>query len=69
MNKQLLSVFAFVALSLSAAAQCVSTDFNWGTQTFGVSPNPALGENFAPGLQGQPYHDVLYVRKIGRAHV
>jgi len=62
MNKQLLSVLAFVALSLSAAAQCNSADYNWGTQTFGVSPNPVLGENFAPGLQGVPYSDVLYVR-------
>jgi hypothetical protein len=62
MNKQLLSVLAFVALSLSAAAQCNSADYDWAGQTFGVSPNPVIGENFAPGLQGVPYSDVLYVR-------
>jgi hypothetical protein len=62
MNKQLLSVLAFVALSLSAFAQCNPADYNWGTQTFGVSPNPLVGENFAPGLQGVPYTDVIYVR-------
>ena len=67
MNKQLLSVLAFVALSLSAAAQCNSTDYDWAGQTFGVSPNPTLGENFAPGLQGQPYADVLYVRTPSNA--
>jgi hypothetical protein len=62
MNKQLLSVLAFVALSLSAFAQCNPADYNWGGQTFGVSPNPLVGENFAPGLQGVPYTDVIYVR-------
>ena len=62
MNKQILSVLAFAVLTLSAAAQCNSNDYNWGTQTFGVSPNPVIGENFAPGLQGVPYSDVLYVR-------
>jgi hypothetical protein len=61
MNKQLLTLLAFVALSLSAAAQCNSADYDWSEQTFGVSPNPVMGENFAPGLQGVPYSDVLYV--------
>jgi len=61
MNKQLLSFFAFVALSLSAAAQCNPADHVW-TTNFGVSPDPTVGENFQAGTIGVPYHDVVYVK-------
>jgi len=61
MNKQLLSFFAFLALSFSAAAQCNPADHVW-TSNFGVSPDPTVGENFQAGTIGVPYADVVYVK-------
>ena len=39
-----------------------SCNYSWGAQTFGTSPNPAIGENFVAGSQGQPYTDILYIK-------
>ena len=41
-------------------AQC-SIDFDFGEETLGISPNPEAGEQFAPGVVGQPYNDVLHI--------
>ena len=41
-------------------AQC-SIDFDFGDETLGISPNPEAGEQFAPGVVGQPYNDVLHI--------
>lgn len=49
---------SFVAL---INAQCTA-DYDWGSQTFGISPNPSLGENFVPGFQGEEYSDIIYLR-------
>ena len=47
-------------ISLEMNAQCTA-DFDFGTETLGVSPNPELGEQFAPGVVGMPYEDVLHI--------
>lgn len=53
---------AFVGglISSKAIAQCTA-DFDFGTETLGVSPNPELGEQFEPGVVGMPYEDVLHI--------
>ena len=57
----LLLALATLAMSNDAVqAQC-SIDFDFGTETLGVSPNPELGEQFEPGVIGQPYEDVLHI--------
>jgi len=42
------------------AAQCTA-DFDFGIETAGISPNPNLGEQFAPGVINEPYYDVLHM--------
>lgn len=49
-----------VASCTSTFAQCTA-DFDFGDATLGVSPNPELGEQFDPGVIGQPYEDVLHI--------
>ena len=49
----------FVLSNLSLA-QCVA-DYDFGTETLGVSPNPELGEQFDPGVIGLPYEDILHI--------
>ena len=39
-------------------AQC-AIDFDFGESTFGVSPDPNLGETFVTGVLDQPYSDCL----------
>lgn len=52
---------AFAAFSTpEVAAQCTA-DFDFGDLTLGVSPNPEIGEQFAPGVIGMPYEDVLHI--------
>lgn len=61
MNKSLLTAFAFAAISISGFAQCNPASYDWGTATYGVSPNPTLGETFNDGYVGVPYQDEVYV--------
>jgi plastocyanin len=42
------------------AAQCTA-DFDFGTETYGSSPDPSLGEQFTPGIVNEPYYDVLHM--------
>ena len=60
--KHLLStaMLGFFALTNLALAQCAA-DYDFGTATLGVSPNPELGEQFDPGLVGLPYEDILHI--------
>lgn len=61
--KNFLSLFfagAFLLGASLASAQCVA-DFDFGTATLGVSPNPELGEQFEPGVIGLPYEDILHI--------
>ena len=60
--KHLLStaMLGFFALTNLALAQCAA-DYDFGTATLGVSPNPELGEQFDPGVVGLPYEDILHI--------
>jgi plastocyanin len=55
-------IFGCLAILIlgTASSQCVS-DFDFGTETSGISPNPTLGEQFAPGIINEPYYDVLHM--------
>ena len=59
MNK-FYSFLLAVAISSTAFGQCVS-DFDFGEESFGVSPDPSLGENFVSGVVGQEYMDVIHI--------
>lgn len=54
------ALLASVAVSTQTWGQCTS-DFDFGTATIGVSPDPEAGEQFAPGVIGQPYEDILHI--------
>lgn len=63
MKKLSLTLAAFAALIVCesvASAQCV-IDYDFGDLTFGVSPDPAQGETFVPGMLGEDYYDVLHI--------
>lgn len=58
-------LFSVFALSIGLAAnsqQCDPNDYNWGTATYGVSPDPTAGESFDVGTVGVAYYDVVYVK-------
>jgi len=62
MKKYLLSSFFIIVASVTGLAQCDPFEFDWGTATFGVSPNPNAGENFLPATLNQPYFDEVHVK-------
>jgi hypothetical protein len=62
MNKKLLSIISAVAITFGMHAQCDPLAHDWQGATFGVSPNPTLGETFATGAIGIPYNDVVFVK-------
>ena len=55
---------ALAAFMLCAAplvwGQC-DIDFDFGEATFGVSPDPAMGETFLDGMLDESYFDVLHI--------
>lgn len=57
----LLLAVLFTGVSLSAQT-CVPEDYDWGSASFGVSPDPNAGESFMVGHVGLPYYDVIYVK-------
>lgn len=59
MKNILLGLFAIFMLG-SASAQCIA-DYDFGIETSGISPNPSLGEQFAPAITLLPYYDVLHI--------
>ena len=59
MKNIIFGCFAILILG-TASSQCVS-DFDFGTATSGISPNPNLEEQFAPGIINEPYYDVLHM--------
>lgn len=61
MKKILLSLFA-ITTALASSAQCQADAHNWGGATYGVSPNPQVGENFNDAVLGLPYTQVIYVK-------
>jgi hypothetical protein len=61
MKKTLLFASVF-ALSVASSAQCDPAAYDWGTLTYGVSPNPVLGETFETAYLNTPYNEVIYVK-------
>lgn len=60
MNKLILFIFS-VFISAYSYAQCTADyDFGDGVE-FGVSPNPADGENFATGETNVAYSDIIHM--------
>jgi hypothetical protein len=60
--KRTLLALSIVISGFTAQAQCDPQSYDWGGEPFGVSPNPALGENFDAGTINVPYSDVVYVK-------
>ena len=58
--KNVLIGFLAIFVLGSASAQCTA-DFDFGTETYGSSPDPSQGEQFEPGITGEPYYDVLHL--------
>jgi len=50
----------FIIGSSSAQSNCTA-DFDFGIETFGSSPDPSEGEQFASGITNEPYYDVLHL--------
>jgi len=60
MQKYLLFITLFILTNL-AISQC-SSDYDFGDGVdFGVSPNPALGEEFAQGVVGEVYSEIIHM--------
>ena len=55
-----LGTAAFLSATGFAQADCAA-DFDFMGASFGLSPNPALGESFVDGVVGQPYEEVIHV--------
>lgn len=51
----------FILSPLAILSQCDPSSHDWGSATFGVSPDPTVGENFLPAVINQPYSDAVYV--------
>lgn len=58
--KNLFVCFLAFWLISPISAQCTA-DFDFGSETYGSSPNPSLGEQFDPGVVNEPYEDVLHM--------
>jgi Secretion system C-terminal sorting domain/Putative metal-binding motif len=50
-----------VTISSILTAQCDPSNYPWGVDSYGFSPNPDLGETFVNGALGEPYEDVCYI--------
>jgi Secretion system C-terminal sorting domain len=61
MKKSLLFAIAILGWSSYSVAQCNPNSHDWGAATYGVSPDPTLGENFLPAQLGVAYHDIVFV--------
>lgn len=59
--KKIVYVALFLVLPLISDSQCDPSSYDWGEATFGVSPNPTLGETFETATQFMPFADEVYV--------
>ncbi len=62
MKIKLLFIAGLFSVSTALSQTCVPSNYDWGTATFGVSPDPTQGESFDEGEVGVAYHDVIYVK-------
>ena len=60
MKHLFLSLAAMCAVTVGGWAQC-SADFDFMGASFGISPNPAIGETFVDGTVNQPYTETIHV--------
>jgi len=60
MNK-LLSLFIASTFVISNLYSQCDTDFDWGDQEYGVSPDPDEGETFADGFIDTAYSDTIHI--------
>ena len=61
LNLHRLALAAFVLCASSVAWGQCDIDFDFGEATFGVSPDPAMGETFLDGMLDESYFDVLHI--------
>lgn len=59
MKNVLIGFFAIFILG-SVSGQCTA-DFDFGSESYGSSPDPSQGEQFEPGITDEPYYDVLHL--------
>lgn len=50
------------AIGFPAIAQCDPFAYDWQEAPFGVSPNPAMGEQFSPATINLTYSETIYVK-------
>ncbi len=60
MIKNLLITFCLSLLFVSGYSQCVD-DYDWGSESFGISPDPENGESLMTGVLNEPYSQIIYV--------
>ena len=61
LNLRGLALAALVfCMAPGAWGQC-DIDFDFGEASFGVSPDPAMGETFLDGMLDESYFDVLHI--------
>jgi hypothetical protein len=61
MNLRGLALAALVFCSAPGAWGQCDIDFDFGEASFGVSPDPAMGETFLDGMLDESYFDVLHI--------
>lgn len=60
MIKNLLFTCCFMLGVFGSIAQCTD-DYDWGDETFGVSPDPENGETFEDGVLNEDYAQTIYL--------
>ena len=61
LNLRKLAVATFMLCAAPLAWGQCDIDFDFGDATFGVSPDPAMGETFLDGMLDESYFDVLHI--------
>ncbi|MFK7757449.1 MAG: T9SS type A sorting domain-containing protein [Flavobacteriales bacterium] len=60
MIKNLLFILCLTLSTFGSLAQCVD-DYDWGDDTFGISPDPENGESLMTGVLNEPYSQTIYL--------
>ena len=61
LNLRKLAAATFMLFAAPLAWGQCDIDFDFGDATFGVSPDPAMGETFLDGMLDESYFDVLHI--------
>jgi len=62
MIKKLLFSTAIICFSFLSFGQCDPLSHDWAGATFGVSPDPQIGEQFGNAVVNEPYTEVIYIK-------